>query len=170
MNFNLNKEKAINTMLLVIDKLGTKKADKHKVFKIIYFADQKHLVRYGRPITGDTYLKMNFGAVPSFIKELADGKQNQGLIKIEGKHNLYSTYPYDMDELSETEIECITEAIEENKNIPFNQLTQKSHDKAWENASWYMDYLSIAKAVTNDENMLEYIKINLINERLNFNI
>lgn len=84
------------------------------------------------------------------------------------KYDIFSNYPYDIDELSESDIECITEAIDENKDLSLNELIQKSHDKAWENASDYMDYLSIAKAATNDKNMLEYIKINLINKRLKF--
>ena len=50
MSFKLNKEKAVNSLLFVVSQL--KKADKHKTYKILYFADQKHLVKYGRPIMG----------------------------------------------------------------------------------------------------------------------
>ena len=50
--FDIDKSKAINSILFVLNELGDKKSDAHKVFKILYFADQKHLVTYGRPITG----------------------------------------------------------------------------------------------------------------------
>ena len=56
--YNLKQQKAINSLLYVISKL--EKADTHKTYKILYFADQKHLVRYGRPIIGDTYVKMPY--------------------------------------------------------------------------------------------------------------
>lgn len=39
-----NKEVAINAMLYVINRVG--RADLHKVFKILYFADQSHLLQY----------------------------------------------------------------------------------------------------------------------------
>lgn len=166
--FGLDRDKAINAILFIMSKLGVEKSDKHKVFKIIYFSDQKHLVKYGRPITGDTYLKMQYGPVPSFIKNIADGNENKGLIELQGQYHLVSSYPYDEEVFSESEIECLMEAIEENKNISFDELTKKSHDKAWEDALWHIDYFSIAKAITDDSNVLNYIEINQLNEKFAF--
>ena len=40
--FDIDKSKAINSILFVLNELGDKKSDAHKVFKILYFADQKH--------------------------------------------------------------------------------------------------------------------------------
>jgi len=48
----------VNTLLYIIGKLGGT-GDFHKVFKILYFADQKHLVRYGFAITDDRYIAMS---------------------------------------------------------------------------------------------------------------
>lgn len=39
--------------------------------KLVFFADRYHLRKYGRPITGDCYLAMNYGPVPSGTKDLA---------------------------------------------------------------------------------------------------
>ncbi|OQY45782.1 MAG: hypothetical protein B6240_08350 [Desulfobacteraceae bacterium 4572_87] len=47
-----------------------KRADFHKVFKILFFADQKHLSRYGRPVVGDYYVAMRHGPVPSRIYDI----------------------------------------------------------------------------------------------------
>lgn len=166
--FDLDKSKAINSILFVINKLGSDKSDKHKVFKILYFADQKHLVRYGRPITGDAYVKMEYGPVPSYLRDVTEGNHKKGMIEIRGKFHLQSSYPYDLDDFSESELECLSEAIEENQNISFGDLTEKSHDKAWQNASWHINYLSIAKAATDDIDMLRYIQINQLNEQICF--
>lgn len=38
---------------------------KLKAAKLLYFADKYHLVRYGRPITGDRYYCLDHGPVPS---------------------------------------------------------------------------------------------------------
>jgi uncharacterized phage-associated protein len=39
--------------------------DKYRVCKLVFLADRQHLVRYGRPITGDTYYALDWGPVPS---------------------------------------------------------------------------------------------------------
>ncbi len=36
-----------------------------KAVKLLYFIDKHHIVRYGRPITGDTYYRLNRGPVPT---------------------------------------------------------------------------------------------------------
>lgn len=41
--------------------------DKYKTCKLLFLCDSRHLVRYGRPITGDTYYALNWGPVPSSV-------------------------------------------------------------------------------------------------------
>ena len=78
--FDIDKSKAINSILFVLNELGDKKSDAHKVFKIsVFLLTKKHLVTYGRPITGDTYLKMTYGPVPSFIRDVSEGNEKEGL-------------------------------------------------------------------------------------------
>ena len=36
-----------------------------KISKLMYYADKLHLNRFGRPISGDAYIRMKFGPVPS---------------------------------------------------------------------------------------------------------
>lgn len=168
--FDIDKSKAINSLLFVMRELGVELSDKHKIFKTLYFADQKHLIRYGRPITGDTYIKMKYGPVPSYIKDIAYEKKEKGLVRQIGEYNLQSNYSINMDDLSESEIECLREAISENKDCDFSKLTSKSHDKAWENTAMNnpIDYMDIAKAATDDKDMLEYIRINALNDSFQF--
>jgi uncharacterized phage-associated protein len=45
---------------------------KLKALKLVFFADRYHLRRFGRPVTGDEYLAMNFGPVASGTKDLAE--------------------------------------------------------------------------------------------------
>ena len=90
-DFNLHKEKAVNSLLFVVSQL--EKADTHKTYKILYFADQKHLLRYGRPISGDTYVKMKFGPVPSFVKNIVD-EQIEGLEEVVAKSIFLSAKPF----------------------------------------------------------------------------
>jgi uncharacterized phage-associated protein len=63
MSYILEKDKSIAVILFILNAL--EHSDIHKLCKIIYFADQKHLARYGRPITGDWYVAMKDGPVPT---------------------------------------------------------------------------------------------------------
>ena len=68
-----------------------------------------------------------------------------------------------MDFLSRSEVEVLNQAIEENKSLTFGQLMMKSHDGAWEeahrraNGSNVISPISMAKVLTADDAMLEYI-------------
>ena len=64
-----NKDISIQAILYILDKMGGK-CDIHKCHKILYFADNEHLSKYACPITGDAYVKMDWGAVPSCIYDL----------------------------------------------------------------------------------------------------
>ena len=164
--FNLNREKAINSLLFVVERL--EKADAHKTYKILYFADQKHLLKYARPIFGDTYLKMQYGPVPSFVKNVVD-ENIEGLEEIVARYNKHFVNPLkkaDLSYLSASDIECLEESIEENKNLSFKELTDKSHDYAYNKASWVIGYLDIAKAVGAEKNLLKYIQQQILNENI----
>jgi hypothetical protein len=57
LRFVFNSEKALAAILYIskqlIEHTGRTGAGIHHVAKILYFADQKHLARYARPIAGD---------------------------------------------------------------------------------------------------------------------
>ncbi len=164
--FNLHREKAVNSLLFVVNKL--EKANTHKIYKILYFADQKHLLKYGRPILGDTYVKMEYGPVPSFVKNIVD-EDIEGLEEIVAKYNRYyikALKEADLNFLSESDIECLLESIEENKILSFSELTDKSHDYAYEKSNWIIGYMDIAEASGADTETLKYINQQMINESI----
>ena len=139
--FSFDEEKAVNVVLFILEKLG--EVTRHKLSKILYFADQKHLVKFGRPILGDTYIRMPFGPVPSAvydgIKFAACSNTVYELfsqsIKTSGKQMIYPKKAPDMDDLSESEVMCLVESIQENKDLNFEELVQKSHSFAWNSTS-----------------------------------
>ena len=46
--------------------------NKMKALKLIFFSDRYHLRKYGRPITNDEYLAMEYGPVASGVKDIAE--------------------------------------------------------------------------------------------------
>jgi uncharacterized phage-associated protein len=156
-------------MLYVLNSVPGKYIGKHELFKILYFASQKRLVRYGYAMITDFYA-FQFGPVPSELYNYLKSENNAVMSSVntdeEVKYILIPIEEPDMEELSKADIECLNEAINENCMLPFHKLTDKSHDYAWEKA-WNnprgkrggkIDIIDIARAANADEKTIEYIQ------------
>lgn len=139
---SFKKDVAIQAILYVAQRIDRK--DIHKICKILYFADQEHLSRYGRSITGDTYIAMAYGPVPSKIEDIFKAVRGEsffseyaGELKVyfefANKYCLRPKKEADLDYLSETDIECLDNAISKCNGLSFGELTELSHDMAWNN-------------------------------------
>lgn len=149
-------ETAHNAVLYVLKQLGT--CDKHKLFKILYFADIKHLVNYGRSILEtDSYVKMDYGPVPSKVYDEIKYTNVSEKVRKEGI-NLIPLCDPDMDYLSHSEIECLDESIKENKDLSFPELKIKSHGFAWSNANDYISIKDMALEGGANESVISYIR------------
>lgn len=159
--FVFNHKKALAATLYVASKLTV--ANFHKVLKIIYFADLKHLNRYGRPITGDRYIAMENGPVASWILDLLHGKVGKEYRKfftIIG-YIVSPKLPSNiLDHFSKSDLECLDESIKENKNLSFGKLKEKSHDSAWGKTErdTEMNVMDIIEASGASQEMREYIE------------
>ncbi|MBX2952301.1 MAG: SocA family protein [Leadbetterella sp.] len=175
---NIDFDKAKAAVLYIVSELG--KADFTKVFKILFFAEKKHLAKYGRMIVGDSFIKMEYGPVPSKLYDLFKaGRDNSSSSKSTKEFlSAFNVVGYtvdskerpDLDELSKSDIECLDESINENKKLPFKGISEKSHGLAWASATLNgrIDYIDIAKEGGATEDMIEYIKE--FNENLNLEI
>ncbi len=167
-SFKFNIEKAKAAILFITQEIGH--SDMLKIFKILYFAEQKHLAKYGSLILADRYIAMKNGPVPSniydYFKGLRDG--NFRFPNAEIFYKAFEVYDYhmikgleapDMDCLSKSDVICIQDSIRENRVLDFNQLSEKSHDSAWAKADKdnEIDYFDIAMAGGANEEMMKYI-------------
>lgn len=145
--FKFNEQKALSVFLYIsftLIKRGIK-PDIHKIFKIMYFADIKHMVGFGRPVVTDYYIAMPDGPVPSQVYDIVKSVRGDSAICAKGKYNQYFGIQgryivapkanADMDELSQSDIECLNKALEENQHLTYNQLKKKSHDEAYKKAT-----------------------------------
>ena len=169
--FKFDEEKAISLVLYIAKNLQKKKikTDLHKIFKVLYFADQKHLSQYGRPILGDYYVAMDHGPVPSYIYDILKIVRGDSIsddVKGFGEyfdvidHYVYPKKDPDMDIFSETDLECIDESFQENKDLSFIALKNKSHDAAYKSATKddKIPYRAMAKNAGADKVMLAYMR------------
>ena len=156
-----------------------------KLFKILYYAQQQHLVCYGRTIIHDTFQARQKGPVCGFVRkglkliELSKELDNDFQLFGENIHVtkgkdcqvITSAEKPDMDELSVSEIKCLDKYIEKFKDMDSKAVSEYSHkDKAWERAFnraqtdpqlRVMTILEIAESGGANPNTLAYIKENL---------
>lgn len=168
-------------VLYVLQQLD-KETDFIKLFKILYFAQREHLVKYGRGVIGDTFHALRFGPVPSFIYKAL--QMAQGRIDLDAGFELFvdgivvsdnslvsSSVKPDMDELSLSDIACLDKYITKYKDFDSYKLSNRSHyDRAWREAFLrstddpekdVMTVLDIAKAGNAKPGVIAYIKENM---------
>lgn len=115
--------------------------------KILFFADREHLLDYGRPITGDRYVAMEHGPVPSAIRDIlkADSDspddilaQLHGRVVIDHDENLQKVFSKGVGEfpsLSGSDREYLKIATSKYGAMSFGELKRISHeDPAYEDA------------------------------------
>jgi uncharacterized phage-associated protein len=119
--------------------------------KVLFFAEKKHLNRYGRPIVADTFIAMPNGPVPSTLYDFIKG--NLGLagdpeafaeaIDTDQYPRIASRRAASEEALSESDIECLEEAIAFCRPKGFGHLSSLTHqERAWAeaNSNGPMDY------------------------------
>lgn len=154
-----------------------------KLFKILYFAQREHLVKYGRGVIGDTFHALRYGPVPSFIYkalQMSDGRLDKeedfspvfNAIFVDADRLIHAKEMVDMDELSVSDVKCLDKFIVKYRDMDSFKLSHRSHfDKAWKEAfaraqndpeKDRMTLIDIAKAGNAKEGVIEYIKENIL--------
>jgi uncharacterized phage-associated protein len=120
-----------------------------KLFKLLFLAEKDHLVRYGRPITGDWYAAMKNGPVPSnlynLFKELKLTPTSDAARRLAESISIdASVYEYprltarvdpDPMQLSQSDVLSIDRIVNECGHLTFLQLRSLTHETpAYENA------------------------------------
>ena len=101
--FNMNTQKAIESVLWIIE---NGESNMYNIWKILFAAEKYHLNKYGRPITGDKYIAMGYGTVPSWLYDATKIKQ-QGIGFRKDNNTLIADRSPTMNYFSETDLEAL---------------------------------------------------------------
>ena len=169
------KQELVEMVLYILYRTGG--TDLYHILKILYFAEQKHLLAYGLKMVPDDFHAYQYGPVPDQLYKAVHGNSKYGeelpLLFSESVHFAADDAPNvllpdrepDMEWLSAATVECLDASIAENAGLSFGELLKKSHDSAWQEA-WdmaqagdddTMDTVSIARAAGASDGLLEYI-------------
>lgn len=171
---NFDSKKLTELVLYILCKTGG--IDYYHVFKILYFAEMKHLAKWGSGIVPDEFRALKYGPVPSHLydavkemgyprmklsEELSEAVQSAGE---DAPNVLLPKRQANLKFLSKSEIDVLDQSISEHESMTFGQLMRKSHDAAWDEANKrvhgtnVISPISMAKVMNADEAMLEYIE------------
>lgn len=168
------QEIAIQAILYVLQRMGGT-CDIHRCNKILYFADNEHLSKYGRSITGDAYVRMDFGPVPTCIYDLFKAVRGDSYFAAQvddvrrncfhfvNKKDIAALTSPDMSYLSESDVEMLDKYIVQLKDMDFNSVTEASHGYAWSHTA-QNSVISVRDRLTEMGDTDEYI--NYIEDRM----
>lgn len=159
------------------------------LFKMMYFAQQEHLVIYGSPIIADTFVARKHGPVPTLTYKVLKGKEGKANLDspelndfaqcialcYDNGHQaikLATGSVCDKDELTNSNIKVLDKWIQKCKDINAFDLSDLSHDKAWKKAKtqaertgedYKISLYDMAEAGGASKDMLEVIKERQVN-------
>lgn len=143
LTFRFSLDKFINALAYFASQ-GIKDLTKLKAVKLLYLADRYHLVRYGRPITGDRYIAMDLGPVPEDAlqlisrliepAEVSDPEREHALERLDVYRGFMRPYPVlrakanpDLDVFSESEVEALSATVKDYGATPARSLVDLTH-------------------------------------------
>ena len=138
---HFDRDKALEAILFIAKSL--QEPTFHSISKMFYLSDKLHLQEYGRLICGDRYIAMEYGPVPSAIygmmkvaakKETIDVDWDeiiQEALDVRQGREIIAKRECDIDMLAESEVECIKQTIAQYGSKSFGELTDITHDSAW---------------------------------------
>ena len=181
----------IQAVVLYILKKLPEGVDYIHLFKMMYFAQQEHLVVYGRPVMDDTFVARKHGPVPTLtykVVHCAEKQQEPTTKDLDGFISSLSIIMKDghqivvakkgaspdMDELSSSDIKILDKWIARCKDVEAFDLADLSHDKAWLKAQKQaqrtgedtkIPLVDIALAAGASEAMIQVIRNRQLNSR-----
>jgi hypothetical protein len=155
--FKYNKEKAVEMMIYIVSKVDN--CDKHQLMKTCFFSDLNHLENYGRPITGNRYIKMNYGPVPSEVYHMIQRPlPDEHYIEVRGYH-LKAVRKANLKKLSKSDIKCIDYAIKLLSDMDFQARTEISHGYAWQSAGLNQEIsFELMLEEIGDKELMNYVR------------
>lgn len=170
----INKIKAVVLYILQHFNNGV---DYIKLFKVMYFAQREYLATYGLTIVEDTFKARQLGPVPSLtykvVKMAESGEKSKDLkdfissLHVTEEKKVYAMEKPDMDYIADMEKNELDKAIAKYKDMDSKELSQLSHDAAYNAVCKRMEddpqqdvltFIDIARAGGASESMINYIR------------
>lgn len=151
-----------------------------KLFKIMYFAQRRYLGTYGLCIVDDTFKARQRGPVPALTYKVLKRVENDegfdefpdltdfaGAVTVDDGQKVFAKSAPDMDYIADMERIVLDETIAKYRDVPSDDLSEMSHDDAWQKVCERMEddpqkdaltRIDIARAGGASAEVLDYIR------------
>lgn len=163
---HFDTEKAIEAILYI----SHKQDDLLHIMKALFFADKMHLAKHGRSITGDVYIAMPYGHVPSGAFDIVKYVRGDGIYTIEApveeafdvinNDKIKPKRDPNLEYLSESDIESLEFGIAfvEKKSInELSELCKKEPSYSKAGLDGKIPFKELVLSLENGEEILEYV-------------
>lgn len=158
------RKKIIEVVLYILNKTGG--LDYYRLFKILYFANQRSLVEWGQLMIADKFCALPHGPVPTELYNTIKGKR--GILHSSDQDFSVSDYyllpkrEAEMDYLSEYDVDVLDDCISKYGQMSFAELESSSHTACWKKArekagSHVIDIADMARDGGANEDLIQYI-------------
>lgn len=147
-SFTFEEEKAAAAIVFLASQ-GFSDLTKGKICKLIFLADKHHLVRFGRPVTGDRICAMKDGPVPSAVLNMLndilsnpDGSSHPFLERNISVNRSFINPHFEAegfelgDFLSESDMEALKTTVRAYGGMTFSELRRITHEMPAYKRAW----------------------------------
>jgi uncharacterized phage-associated protein len=133
LRFQFNPSKFANAVAYLAQ--ACPRSTKMTICKQLYFADKEHLVRYGRPIVGDEYHKLEHGQVPTQGLDMLRGRSDAAKNALLEKYvtvlgdSIHPKQAPNKKVFSKSDLEILDLVIEKYGQMSAAELRKLSHDE-----------------------------------------
>lgn len=144
-----NYRKLEQAILFFCHNINNKTLGKTKLFKLLYFADSRFYLEYGKTITGDKYVKYKEGPIPSHANQILK-KMQKNLMEIDikkwGDKFKFVFRPKQQPNLSvfsKEEVEILQKVAQKFKYTKREEIVELSHQELPWIAAAYNKYINL---------------------------
>jgi uncharacterized phage-associated protein len=133
LRFNFDKAKLVNAVAYL--SRACHNSTKLTICKLLYFADKEHLLKYGRPITGDQYYHLQHGQIPTHGLNMMRGKADPASNALLEKYvtvignSIHPKRAIDKRVFSKSDLEILNLVVERYGKMTAQQLWKLAHDE-----------------------------------------
>ncbi len=134
----INEKKYKNLILFFANKIRNGTLGKLKIMKLLYFLDFDYFEKYGKSVSGDEYLRFDYGPVPKMAKRILE-KMNGKDIKITKKkigsgyndqQHIEALKDFDVNLFSKEELLMMEEIANKWERFSGAEMKNASHGEA----------------------------------------
>lgn len=134
-----DEEKFKNLVLYICNKCEPKELGSTKLNKVLLYSDMLSYLYRENPITGEVYVKRQFGPVPKHILQILNELEQSGLIVIRNdvyhgydKRDYIPTKKPDLSMFTGEDISLVDAVIEWVCKQTAKEVSEASHNRIWE--------------------------------------